>query len=143
LTYDAILSFYTTFGYHCDTENAGVVKNMARSLRHGGIFIVEVFNKEYLGHQTPAVTEEVFGAISLRKLHRFDASSSRLVMDWTYFEAEKEIEKQNFSIRLYSFEEFTALFKAAGLKIRAVYSDTDQRPFDPEGKKLVLVGTPI
>jgi SAM-dependent methyltransferase len=62
--FDAVVSWFTAYGYFDDDQNREVLSLVHRALRPGGRFLVELNHKDgLLQHWLPSTVEEVDGAI--------------------------------------------------------------------------------
>ncbi|MFN4257344.1 MAG: class I SAM-dependent methyltransferase [Saprospiraceae bacterium] len=136
--FDAVVNFFTSFGYfETEAEHLAALKNVAKNLRPGGLFVLDFFNSEWV--QRTLVREhtktvdgiEFHWRKSIRDGHVFKK------VEFTtggrhFFFREK--------VRLFRLEDFEKLFAAAGLRLRQTFGGYDLSPFDPEtSKRLILI----
>jgi SAM-dependent methyltransferase len=115
--FDAAVCFYGSFGYFDDATNLAVARNVAHSLRAGGLFLID----------TP-VTESLFPRLRPRDWHwegegeertgvleerRWNPREGRLEFRWTLV-SRARMETHQMSIRFYSCRELIELLRQAG-----------------------------
>jgi len=139
-TFDAVINVYTSFGYFENPqEDRQVAMNISRSLKPGGVLVMEMMGKEVLARvfQERSWHEED-GVLILeeRKIRNgWDWIDSR----WILFQDGRRIEK-TVSLRLYSAAELTSLLATCGFARAEVYGDLAGSAYDHTAKRLVVVG---
>lgn len=137
--FNAAVNLFTSFGYFEDLEeDRRVVMNVYRSLRSGGVFLVEMMGKEVLARIfRERDWHEEDGVIFLEE--------RKLSKNWSWIENRwimlKNGEKQEFRIshRLYSAVELSELLNECGFSVVDVYGDLTGAPYDHAAKRLVAV----
>jgi len=137
--FDTIVNLYISFGYFPDQEDDfKVLRNVYKSLKKGGCFIIETLGKEIAVRDfVEAEWFERAGCMMLTEYEPHD-SWTFLKNRWILINDVKRIEKI-FTQRLYSASELkTALF-AAGFSEVEIYGDWDETPYDQHAVKLIAV----
>ena len=137
--FDTVLSLFTSFGYFEDpAEDRRVLTNAYRSLRPGGVFLLDVMGKEVLARVfRERIWREEEGIIILEE--------PRIGKDWGWIDNRwiliRDGEKQefNFSLRLYSAVEISELLVAGGFDQVDVYGDAKGAPYDHTAKRLIVL----
>jgi SAM-dependent methyltransferase len=138
-TFDAALSLFTSFGYFEDpAENELVLGNYFRSLKPGGVLLMEMSGKEILAriyqqrdwreHEGALLLEERNVATDWRRME----SRWILVKDGLMKEA-------RFSHWIYSAGELGKMLSGAGFGQVKFYGDLAGAAYDHEAKRLVTV----
>ncbi|MFQ5750788.1 MAG: class I SAM-dependent methyltransferase, partial [bacterium] len=138
--FDAVLSFFTTFGYFkSDAENLKTLKSIAEALKPGGTFFLDYLNKSFV----------------INNLVPFDThrdNGFEIIQERQYNQAEERIEKKITlkdngekreyfeSVRLYTLDEMENLLAKTELKLRNAYGDFDGSLFSTQSPRLILVG---
>lgn len=138
--YEAVVSLFTSFGYHDDAGNDAVLANVARALVPGGLFIVETQNRDHPG--TPidgAAVEQADNGMELLKTYRFDPWTSRRQISFRFMRDGSVSDGGSLQIRLYALHEIAAASRAVGMEPVAVYGSARGAPFTANGEKLVFV----
>ncbi|MGB2696438.1 MAG: methyltransferase domain-containing protein [Candidatus Zixiibacteriota bacterium] len=138
-TFNAAINLFTSFGYfedHKDDEK--VLRNVSRSLKRKGIFLIDTMGKEVLAR---IVRErdwlEIDGNIILEE--------RKVCKDWTWIESRwvllKDGKREEYTVshRLYSAAELSLLLKQIGFKQIEVYGDLAGAPYDHTARRLVAV----
>ncbi|MBI2881243.1 MAG: class I SAM-dependent methyltransferase [Candidatus Tectomicrobia bacterium] len=139
-TFDAVLSLFTSFGYfEEEADDQAVLNGVARALRPGGRFLLDVLNKEWLmAHFTPRFWEEGEGTKLLSEM-TFDYERGRLLTRRTIVPDEGERKEFFSSIRLYTLAETVRMLRQAGLTYWRAFGDYDGRAYDREGFRMIVV----
>jgi len=138
--FDAVYSFFTSFGYYGDAENEQVLAGVARALRPGGRFLVDMVNRDrILAHpdlRTWAQRED--GALFVEEVE-LDLRVSRVVSRQRLIDPKggPQVTKE-FSLRVYTCAELTALLARQGLRVTDVWGGAEREPYGPESRRLVM-----
>ncbi|MCC6996206.1 MAG: methyltransferase domain-containing protein [Deltaproteobacteria bacterium] len=116
-TFDGAFSWFTSFGYFDDEANRKVVQGVARALKVGGRFLIEVVNRDYIVSEMPMrVWWEGDGCVVLEEVD-FNYYTSRLVSQRSVvFEDARQVE-QEISIRAYGLHELGKLLHQCGFRV--------------------------
>ena len=138
--FDAVVSLFTSFGYFDDeADDQAVLKEIARVLKPGGRFFLDILNKEWLmAHFDERFWEEGEGAKLLNEMV-FDYERGRLNTKRTIIPDEGERSELYSSIRLYTLAEMTRMLRTAGLTHRKAYGDYAGKRYDMEGFRMIVV----
>ncbi len=136
--YDAIVNFFTSFGYFDnDADHLKSLKNIHKGLKTNGLLLLDYFNSAWVRKAlVPAETKEIDGI-------QFHATK-RLDEKHVYKKVEFDVNGQSYSfeerVRLFTLSEFETLMQQAGLTIKATYGDYDLNPFDePNSTRLIII----
>jgi len=137
--FDAVLNLYTSFGYFEDPkEDQQVIENVYRTLKSGGVLLMEMMGKEILARiflKRNWYEEEGMIVLEERKLSK---NWSWIDNRWILIKGNNRTEFK-VSHRLYSATELTALLGGCGFTGIEVYGDLDGSPYDHTAKRLVAV----
>lgn len=119
--FDAVVSLFTSFGFLGDEENEAVVRQVAKSLRPNGRFVLDVMNRDFVLHHMKR-EETRSGVDGSVWAHRrdFDPVTKRLRHRRLKIGSAGK-EGWESIVRLYSHEELATLFRRSGLQPRQVY----------------------
>ncbi len=137
--YDGAINLFTTFGYfENQADDKKVLVNVHRSLKKGGVFVIDTLGKEALARNFQERTwSEHDGVIALEE--------RRVSKDWGWLESQWTLVKGkvrrtfNINIRIYSAVELTTLLKESGFRSVSVYGHLTGDPYDHTAKRLVAV----
>jgi SAM-dependent methyltransferase len=135
-----VLSLFTSFGYFEDKhDDLRVLRNVHRSLKPGGVLLMDVMGKERLARVfQPTVSQRTPDGTLLIRRHE-------IVDDWTRVRNEWIIVKKDqtrtleFVVRVYSGQELKELLGAAGFPTIKLYGGLDGRAYDFDAERLVAV----
>jgi SAM-dependent methyltransferase len=138
--FDLAVSLFTSFGYFRDpADDRRVAAHVARSLRPGGTFVVDVVGKEVLARifQPRAWQELPGGALWLEDRH-VDEGWSWLRNRWILLHdgMRKEFVVEH---RLYSAAELVGLLLASGFASAEPFGSLEGAPYDEHALRLVVV----
>lgn len=137
--FDAVFNFYTSFGYFADEkDNERVIKEVARVLKPGGRFMLDVVHRDYIvRHFAKRGWSEHNGEYILEE-RTFDLATSRNECTWVYVGKRGSTERP-VSLRMYSLHELVAMFERNGLKYKEAWGNFDFQPltFDHFRQKLL------
>ena len=139
-TFDAAISMFTSFSYFEDPEeDRQVVANVYRSLKSGGVFILDTHGKETLARIfRESGWREVDGVLTLEE--------RKVTRNWGWMENRwiviKDGKRTDFNVnhRLYAATELIALLTGCGFSRADAYGDFDGSPYDQTARRLVVVG---
>lgn len=118
--FDGAYCLFSTFGYFDDETNKKVASLVAKALKPGAKFMLEVLNRDYvIGDLPTRVWWEGDGCVVLEEVE-FNYFSSRVQSKRSVvFDDGRQIE-QEISLRVYSLHEMGKLLHAAGLRVLEV-----------------------
>ena len=110
----------TSFGYFDEESNLKVAEGIARALRPGSRFLIDVVNRDYLVGDLPTrVWWEGDGCVVLEEVD-FNFNTNRVLTHRSVvFEDGQQLE-QEISVRVYSLHEMGKLLRQAGFRVLEV-----------------------
>jgi len=138
--FDAVINVYTAFGYFEDPgDDRQVVMNVFRSLRSGGVFLLDIMSKEVLARKfRERDWREEDGVLILQE--------REIARNWSWIENRWILLKGNertefrLSHRLYSATELMSLLMTCGFGQVDAYGDLEGGAYDHTASRLVVVG---
>ncbi|MFO0606408.1 MAG: class I SAM-dependent methyltransferase [Polyangiales bacterium] len=137
--FDAAVCLFDAFGFHRDADNERVLAGMARALRPGGGFCLDLRNRDWMVRNLLPVTVLQRGEDVMIDRHAFDSRTGRLV-DRRVTVRGGRVRETPFSVRLYAFGEIERLLREAGLGVTAVYGDWGGAPLSVNYNRMVIFG---
>ena len=138
--FDIAVNLYNSFGFFADPkDDLLLVRNAYESLKPGGCFMIETVGKEI---SVRDFTEgEWFERAGFTVLTKYEVLDSWSIMKnkWILIKDGKRVEKE-FTQRLYSAVELRALLLQAGFSSIEIYGDWNEKPYDIDAAKLIVVG---
>jgi SAM-dependent methyltransferase len=115
--FDGVYCWNTSFGYFDDESNQAVLERVKRSLRRGGLFLLDVANRDYIAHRAPALSWfEGDGCQSTDEME-FDWVTSRMRVKRTVLLDQTRPRELEYTIRLYSLHELGKLLHDLGFRV--------------------------
>ncbi len=138
--FDAVINWFSSFGYFDDAGNLATARAAWASLKPGGQFLVEVINKSFLLSHWHNGRDEVINGVRIVNNHRMDRTSH--VRDtWTMSRGGR-IERRRLCMRVFNGTEMRALLKQAGfVDIRLLgHSAKGAGRFTRHSRRFIAVG---
>ncbi|HEX7677934.1 MAG TPA: class I SAM-dependent methyltransferase [Thermoanaerobaculia bacterium] len=136
-SFGGLVNFFTSFGYFAtEEENLNVVREMARVLRPGGVFLFDYLN----------VDRELDKLVERESL---DTPRGRVEIERWFDPRDRSFNKRitigqkRFleRVRGYDLNEISTMFNSSGLSIDQAFGDFQGAPFDAASPRLILVGS--
>ncbi len=136
--FDYAFNFFTSFGYF-DThrDNHMAARSFAAALKHGGLLVVDYFNKYVT--ESMLVPEEMIarGGYDFH-IKRF-VEQGKIVKEITVSDEDGEHHYQE-RVSAFGLEDFVSLFGEGGLELQRHFGDYQLNPFDREtSPRLIMV----
>lgn len=137
-SFQAVLSFFTSFGYFAEEEeNLQVLKEIRRLLLPNGRLLLDLPSFGITQTLIPR-SEKVIGELKVVEERQFVATTNRL---------EKQISiqgpkgTQHFleSVRVYSFRDMKQILAHAGLSMVGVWGDFQANSFSHDSNRMILI----
>jgi SAM-dependent methyltransferase len=115
--FDGAYCMLTSFGYFDEEANLRVAEGVARALKPGGRFLLDIVNRDYIVNDLPArIWWEGVGCVVLEEVD-FNFHTSRVVTRRSIvFEDGRQLEHE-ISVRAYSLHELGRLLRQAGFRV--------------------------
>jgi SAM-dependent methyltransferase len=141
--FDACINLFTAFGYFDkEEENQQVLHQVHRVLKPGGLFLLDISNRDYyLLRLWPRAWRRQGKAVILEETG-FDPNTCRFTMTFTWLEG-KNRQSLTHSVRYYTAPELSAMLRTAGLEPTAIYGDFDASEFDLSSQRLIIVARKV
>ena len=139
--FDVAINVYTSFGY-CQTieEDTQILRNIARSLKPGGYFILEMVGREIAVRDFTA--GEWFERAGYTVLTDFSVEGAweGLRSHWLLYTKDGLKADHTFIQRLYAATELRQLMLSSGCNTVDIYGDFDRSPYNEHARTMILVG---
>lgn len=136
-SFSGLVNFFTSFGYFAEEdENVQVVREMARVLETGAVFLFDYLNvHRELDKLVQRETRETpLGSVKIDRW--FDPADRSFNKRMTIGE-KRYLER----VRGYELDEISAMFASCNLSIQSAFGDFDGSPFDRRSPRLILLGS--
>jgi SAM-dependent methyltransferase len=142
-TFDATLSFFTSFGYFAnDDENQAVLAEVNRVLRAGGRFLLDFLNRDHVLahglHDTREVRERWVVDQRRRWNRETDTIDKRITLRPLSHGDEPRVYTE--SVKLYSPDRIAAFFENHGFSIGSTFGSLQGEPFVSSSSRFIITG---
>jgi SAM-dependent methyltransferase len=115
--FDGAFCWNTSFGYFEEEKNFNVAERVFKSLRPGGMFLLDVANRDFAAHQSPSqVWFEGDSCVCMDDMS-VDFITSRLRVKRSIILDDGTTRECQYSLRLYSLHELGKLLHAVGFRV--------------------------
>jgi SAM-dependent methyltransferase len=137
--YDAIINIGTAFGYVPDnTDDARIMRRIARALKPGGFFIQDTENRDFKTARLQPRTWEKMGDVTIWSERSFRPVTGRWreTMRW---QTPSGMQSAILDVRLYAASELVRLTEEAGLEVQHVYGGLNGESFTVNSPRIVMI----
>ena len=139
--FDFVICMFTSFGYlPSEQEDLKSVREMRRTLREGGRFLLDVINIDHVirvFHEREWGEFEPFYMLEKRSL---DLQRSMLLSQWTIIRKDtKEVRQVQHNLRLYNSHRLEKMLGEASFKIEQVYGGYDKKAFNQDATRMIIL----
>jgi SAM-dependent methyltransferase len=139
-SFDAVINLFTAFGYFPDEDDdARVLAEVARVLRPGGVFLIDLLNppgffRRYRERQWERLDDDVL----FLQEYRYDVLTGRSQADWLLVFPDGVRRELRSDLRNYTGPELVRLLRRAGLEQDGAWGDFDGRELTRESIRLIV-----
>jgi len=140
--FDRVISWFSSFGYHDDPGSLATLRGMHRSLRPGGLLLVDLLSRDAFVQRLPPgdgglvqLDDRDDGLVVSR--WRLDPGEGRYVAD-RFCVRDGETRKVTFSIRLPTLTEMRAWLTEAGFASVTAFDELGQS-YSAQAQRLIVV----
>lgn len=139
-SFGAVISLFTSFGFFGDEDDGRVVRETARALRRGGVFVLDVPNREWLiRNYRESERRELSDGGSVLIERAFDPETGWNRERRVRIQKAGERQELHIDFRLYTLDELVVMCTAAGLREVRVYGDFDGAAFGEDSPRSIVV----
>lgn len=136
--FDAVVLWYTTFGYFNEADNEKVLHEAARSLRKGGRLLIDQRNRcSLLSDKWPSYQIVRYNDDLRMDISNYDALTDRCNTERTIVR-NGCVRRMRLSVRHYGFSEYVRMLRSAGFETVEAYGQ-EGGEFKSHGRRLVVV----
>jgi len=115
--FDGIYCWNTSFGYFEEDKNAQVIDRIHNALKGGGLFLLDVINRDFLIRQSPSLAWfEGDGCVCMDEMS-VDFITSRMKIKRTMMLDDGRSREIEYSMRIYSLHELGKILHEHGFKV--------------------------
>ncbi len=135
--FDAVMSWFTAYGYFDDEQNRAVLVGVHRALRPGGRFLVELNHKDgLLPHWLPSTVERLGDDVLIDE-RTYDPLTGRVHAHRTTIR-DGRVRRSSFFVRMFSYTELRDWLLQAGFRAVAGF-DGDGAPLTATSRRMILI----
>lgn len=140
-TVDAVVSFFTSFGYFDDdAENRSVLREMARIMKPGARLLIDFLNARYVQDNLVAESVRRIDDIEIHERRWTTPDDRRVEKEVTIFRPGSSTRRWRESVRLFSPVELEEMLCNAGVEVEHRFGSLDGVALTPDAERCVLVG---
>ncbi|MCP4541157.1 MAG: class I SAM-dependent methyltransferase [Chloroflexi bacterium] len=136
--FDASINIFSSFGYFDEAGNLRVLEGVARALKPGGRFLIDVMNRDWRVRQELDRHWFESGDLTVLADPWFDPVTGRAGETWRWQE-DHEWQSMEFDVRLYTATELKQMIETAGMRWLTVYGGWEGEPFDPRARRMIAI----
>ncbi len=136
--FDRVMMLFTSYGYFEDDDNFHVLENVARALVPGGLFVLDIPNRDiFMKNMPPVFIVEKNNDLMIDRLS-FDTRTGRMYNNRIVIRDGVRKDKP-FFVRHFSLSEITSWLKQAGLETVQTYEGYGGEPFKADSRRIIVV----
>ncbi len=143
--FDAIINMFYSFGFfETDEENKKVLRNFFNALKPGGKFLFHTdvnVPRILSGKYKENETRNLVSGNTLKIVDKYNPQDKRIYGTWIIKDKNGKEEKKDYSVRVYTKEEFIDLCKQVGFTSFEVYSDWNKTPYSEDSEDMIIIAT--
>lgn len=141
--FDVIINMFYSFGFFdTDEENNKVLENFYRALKPGGRFLMHTdvnIPRVLSGKYKEDEIRELESGNTLRVIDKYNPKDKRIYGSWIIKDKNDNEVKKDYSVRVYTKEEFIEICKSVGFQKFEVYGDWNKIPYTEESEDMIVV----
>ncbi|OPZ85443.1 MAG: Cypemycin methyltransferase [bacterium ADurb.Bin429] len=138
-SFDAVLCLFSAFGYFADEENARVLAEVARALKPGGWFVLDVANRDaLLRHAQPRSWKRLPDGALVITTWRWDVWAGRYMHEQVLVDGDQQ-RRFSHSVRVYTCTELRELLREVGLTVTDAVGGFRGEALELDAPRLVLI----
>ncbi len=139
--FDAVINVGTSFGFFDrEAEDQQVIESVARSLKPGGVFLLEMGNRDYyLKHFVAKDWRRREDGKVIVIQREFDYVRSRINSTFEVLADGDTEEKWSHSWRAYALVEIAAMLEQAGLILSHTFGNWNSGGYDVDSPRMIVV----
>lgn len=141
--FDAIINMFFSFGFfETDDKNQKVLEKFFKALKKGGKLLC------HTDVNVPRVLKDKYKLNETRNLksgngliikEAFDPKTKRINGSWTITTKNRKETTKEYSVRVYTKNEFIEMAKKAGFTVFEAYGNWDKEPYSEESEDMIII----
>ena len=141
--FDISINWNTSFGYHQDdAANERMLIPFSQNLKDGGQFFFSTMNPLFINkHFQRFIVKQIpSGDSTIITIRESWIEDGMMKSNWLIVYPDGHRETSFGQTKLYSLEQFKAMFLRHGLKVEQVYGDLSHSPYDEDHPNMIIYG---
>ena len=136
--FGVILNLFTAFGYGSKEDDGRIIKNVSKSLKKGGFFLIDLMNPLWLWRNYKPHAKEKVGPYKIVHNRNFDFLNNVNYhkMQMAYNGSKKTIKAHN---RFYTLAEIKDLFQSEGLKVVKFWGSFKGEAYGLDSRRMIVL----
>jgi SAM-dependent methyltransferase len=137
--YNVIINLETSIGYLSESEDRRMIRNIYNNLENNGLFLIHVFNREYLikHFESELSYKDKYGDL-VKEERIFDPISSTLNLK-QYRNNNADGNQYEIKLRLYTAYELINILKDTGFIIREIFGGFSGEEYSLDSSDLIIL----
>ena len=139
--FEVTINMFTSFGYlPSEKEDIRSLKEILRTLKQNGLFLLDIANREHLLQVFKRKDWGEFPSFYMRERRTLDLDGTKLHSEWILIDKSTREERIfSHNLRLYKLPQLKKMFEDTGFVIESIYGDYENRNFDPDSQRLIIL----
>jgi ubiquinone/menaquinone biosynthesis C-methylase UbiE len=141
--FDAIINMFYSFGFFIsDEENMQTLRNFYNALKNGGRFLMHTdvnIPRILSGKYKEIEKRELISGNELEIRDYYNKETKRIEGTWIIHKKDGSKTQKDYSVRVYTKEEFMEMCIDVGFKRCEAYSSWDGQPYDSDSEDMIIV----
>ncbi len=140
-TFATVINMFTSFGYlPSEKEDLKSLKEVARTLRLDGSFLIDIVNREHLLQVFQEKDWGEFPSFYMLETRTLDAERSRLYSQWILIDKNSgRAGTFDHNLRLYSLPQLQKMLEEAGFTAEEVYGNYEGQEYNLDSSRLIVL----
>jgi 2-polyprenyl-3-methyl-5-hydroxy-6-metoxy-1,4-benzoquinol methylase len=136
--FDAVVNWFTSYGYFSDAENLDVLRRFHRAVKPGGKLLIETQNRSFiLRNFREEMTREI-GGVTVCNRNRWNEATRRIESTWTLSKGGRH-ETHRIVVRTFTGTELRRELRQAGFREITLHDHNPNKRFTRHSQRLIAV----
>jgi SAM-dependent methyltransferase len=137
---DAAVSLFSSFGYFGEAGDRGLLLEVGRVLRAGGVLVLDLQNPERVRAELVPFSSSSRGDLAIEERRSLADGGRRVIKEVRHRASDGTIRSWREDVRLYAAAELEPWLAAAGIGLDSVRGDFDGSAVSARSPRQILVG---
>lgn len=141
--FNVVINMFYSFGFfETDAENSKVLEGIYDALAPGGQFLFHTdvnISRIISGKYREDENRRLESGKSLRIIDAYDPNTKRINGAWIITDSYHSEIRKNYSVRVYTAQEFTEFCRQVGFEHFQIFGDWDLTPYSDESEDMIII----